>query len=59
MVFVFLSNGLISLYTTMFSSMKVWMLYNGFIAYFAIATMITAELIIRFFVKRKYKNDSL
>ena len=53
----FCINGLISTYTALFSSMNVWLLYNGFISYLLIASLFLIEIIIRYFVIRKEQQD--
>lgn len=39
----FMLNGAIALYTALFASEQVWMLYNGMIAYVLIAALLLAE----------------
>lgn len=48
----FLLNGLMAILTTMIS-VKVWALYNGFIAYTLVATLFIAELAFRRYYKRR------
>ncbi|MFT6834971.1 MAG: putative membrane protein [Francisellaceae bacterium] len=54
----FVCNGLISLLTVLFASMKVWALYNGFISYILIGTFFAIEFLIRILVKQKHKRLS-
>ena len=49
----FIINAAISLWTALFSSMKVWVLYNGFISYILIGSFFCIEFLIRLWVKRK------
>ncbi len=50
----FIANGIISLWTVFFSSAKVWMLYNGFIAYFLMGLLFSVEYLVRCWVKKKH-----
>lgn len=43
----FLLNGLVATYTGLFTSIEVWTLYNGFIAYVMIGILLVAEYFIR------------
>jgi uncharacterized membrane protein len=43
----FAVNGGVALYTALWTPLATWALYNGFIAYFLIAAMFGAELLIR------------
>jgi len=52
----FMSNGLISLATTLYGSMKLWALYNGFIAYILMGTLFLIELVIRGRVKKREQH---
>ncbi|TNF68912.1 MAG: hypothetical protein EP298_05585 [Gammaproteobacteria bacterium] len=52
MVF-FIINGLIAIVTALFTSMKIWTLYNGLIAYILIGLIFIVEYMIRLNVKRK------
>jgi uncharacterized membrane protein len=47
-------NGLISLYTVFAKNEHVWLIYNGFISYILIATMMLVEWLIR---RRVRRND--
>lgn len=54
----FIINGLISLYTSYFSSMKIWVFYNGFLTYILIGTLFGCEYIVRYFFKKKLRNNA-
>ncbi|MGH7878344.1 MAG: hypothetical protein ACREQD_02490, partial [Candidatus Binataceae bacterium] len=43
----FLSNAAVSAATALSGSLRLWTLYNGFIAYLAIGAMFAAEFLIR------------
>jgi uncharacterized membrane protein len=43
----FAANGLVALYTALFSSMAVWTLYNGLIAYGLLGLMFAGEYAVR------------
>jgi len=43
----FMVNGMLALWTTLFTSIKIWTLYNGFIAYIVIGLIFSIEFIIR------------
>jgi uncharacterized membrane protein len=49
----FALNGLAALFTTFWASDKVWVFYNGILAYVLIAIMIVAEWVVRLKVKHK------
>lgn len=49
----FVVNGLISLYTALFSSLEVWTFYNGFLSYVLMALLMAVEFIIRLKVKKR------
>ena len=49
----FIINGLIALYTVFFASFKTWALYNGLLSYLFMGVFFTAELLIRYFVKKR------
>ncbi|MDX2319222.1 MAG: hypothetical protein QNK26_01360 [Moritella sp.] len=49
----FIINASISLYTALYSSFKVWTLYNGFIAYILIGSLAGIEFIVRLFIQRR------
>ncbi len=52
----FLGNGAIST-ATLFASDEIWALYNGLIAYIAMATLLGAEFIFRqFYLKKNYDS---
>ncbi|CAM2923122.1 hypothetical protein [Moritella viscosa] len=54
----FIINASISLYTALYSSFKVWTIYNGFIAYILIGSLCAVEFVVRLFVQRKHANNS-
>ena len=47
----FLLNMIFSLYTALFFSIKMWMLYNGFIFYIIMGILFLIEFIVRYFIK--------
>lgn len=49
----FLLNMIFSLYTALFFSIKMWMLYNGFIFYIIMGILFLIEFIVRYFIKLK------
>ncbi|MCF6806831.1 hypothetical protein L3V79_00265 [Thiotrichales bacterium 19S9-12] len=57
-VIFFFINGLIAFITASYSSLKIWSLYNGFIAYILIALMFLIEYIIRLKVKKRMMLDN-
>lgn len=52
----FLLNGGLALYTSLYSSLGVWTLYNGFIAYLLMGTLFAIEYPIRRHVRRRHEN---
>ncbi|QFI36996.1 hypothetical protein FR932_03715 [Moritella marina ATCC 15381] len=55
----FIINASISLYTALYSSFKIWTLYNGFIAYILIGSLAGIEFIVRLFVQRRAAQAEL
>ena len=53
--FFFLINGSIALYTAIWSSLEVWTVYNGLIAYVAMGLLFSVEFIIRQRVRNAYE----
>lgn len=51
---MFIFNGLMGLYTAIWSTFEFWLLYNGFIAYILISILFGAEFIVRHYVQKKY-----
>ncbi|MFT5703575.1 MAG: putative membrane protein [Rickettsiales bacterium] len=49
----FIFNASISLYTTLFSSIEIWTLYNGFISYMIMGALFAGEYAVRYFVIKK------
>lgn len=49
----FVVNGLVALWTALFSTLKIWTFYNGFLSYILIGVMFVAEFIYRQWAKRK------
>lgn len=43
----FLANGLIALYTALATSLAVWTLYNGLLAYLLMASLLAGEYLVR------------
>lgn len=50
----FFINGLIALWTTFYTSMRIWTLYNGFLSYILMGILFISEFIIRQRVKQRY-----
>jgi len=53
----FLTNASIALYTTLRSTIEIWTLYNGVIAYVAMGLLFFAEYIVRRLVIRRYESS--
>lgn len=53
----FVFNGSIAAYTSMFSTLEIWALYNGLIAYMLIAALFSAEYLARTIVRRRQRNQ--
>lgn len=51
----FIVNGAISLYTTFYAPLTVWTLYNGFISYVLIGTLLVGEYLVRLWYTRAKK----
>ena len=54
----FLINGGIALYTALVSSLAVWTLYNGLIAYGLMGLLFGVEYIVRGFFKRRHAEQA-
>lgn len=52
----FIVNGLISLYTVILGDHNIWLLWNGFGSYIAIATLMSTEYLIRRRLKNKWEH---
>ena len=52
----FLVNGSIAAFTALFSTEKIWMFYNGFIAYILIGILAAGEWLIRQRVKASFSK---
>lgn len=52
----FVINASISCYTGVFSSMEIWTIYNGIVAYMLIGLLFTVEYIVRYFFIKKYEK---
>ena len=52
----FILNTVVSLYTVWLADMKIWTLYNGFIAYLLVGIIFLIELLIRTQVKKRHSN---
>ena len=50
----FAINGAIALYTALWGSMALWILYNGLISYLIMGTLFAGEWLIRQRIKRNY-----
>ena len=53
----FVFNGSIAVYTSMFSSLEIWALYNGLIAYMLMALLFSAEYVVRTVVRRRQRSQ--
>ena len=53
----FLGNGLAAIYTTLFSTLEVWTLYNGLIAYVLMGCLFGIEYGIRLWVRRRHETE--
>ena len=51
----FTANGLVSLYTALFTPLDIWMIYNGFISYILMALLMLVEYLVRLKVKKKHQ----
>jgi len=54
----FIVNGLVSLYTALFMSLDNWMIYNGFLSYILMGTLMLVEYLVRLKVKKKHALES-
>ncbi|WP_119344876.1 COG4648 family protein [Facilibium subflavum] len=54
----FIINGMIALYTSLFSSIQTWTLYNGFIAYLLMALLMIIEILVRHTLHHKSNHDA-
>ncbi|MGB2739916.1 MAG: hypothetical protein WBC60_05095 [Cognaticolwellia sp.] len=54
----FIINGLVSLYTALFMSLDNWMIYNGFISYILMGTLMLVEYLVRLKVKKKHALEN-
>lgn len=54
----FLLNGSIALYTAFWSSLELWSLYNGFIAYLLIGSLLGIEYLVRRRFRRSHEVAS-
>jgi uncharacterized membrane protein len=52
---LFIFNGVIAAYTAMVSSLEMWTLYNGFIAYVLIGILLSGEWLYRYFWLEKHE----
>ncbi|OGT25928.1 MAG: hypothetical protein A3I77_01575 [Gammaproteobacteria bacterium RIFCSPLOWO2_02_FULL_42_14] len=52
----FIANGMIALWSVFFASTKIWMLYNGFIAYFLMILLFSVEYLVRCHVKKQHEK---
>ncbi len=50
----FVANGLISLYTALFTTLDTWMIYNGFLSYILMALLMLVEYLVRLKVKKQH-----
>lgn len=49
----FLVNGSLAVWTALYASWPVWTLYNGLVAYVAIAALLLGEMLVRPFFRRR------
>jgi uncharacterized membrane protein len=49
----FIVNGLVSLYTAIFASIDIWMIYNGLLSYILMGILMLVEYLVRLKVKKK------
>jgi uncharacterized membrane protein len=54
----FIVNASISLYTALYTSFKVWTIYNGLVSYILIGILFTVEFIVRLFVQKRYPAET-
>jgi len=54
----FAVNGSIALITALFTPVKIWTLYNGFISYVLMGLLFAVEYAVRRTVKKKYRSHS-
>lgn len=52
----FLVNGIAAAYTAWFSSIEIWTLYNGLIAYLLMGLIFLVEFLVRIKKKRNFEN---
>jgi len=52
----FIVNGLIACYTALFSSLQIWTLYNGLVAYILMALLFSGEYLVRLRVQKLNDN---
>ena len=50
----FIINAIVAAWTAYFSTVKIWALYNGLIAYLLIGTLFVCEWIVRYFYRRRH-----
>jgi len=55
----FIVNGLASLYTAVFTSLDIWMIYNGFLSYILMGMLMLVEYLVRLKVKKKHRLQSI
>ncbi len=55
----FLVNGLVAAATALWASDKVWMIYNGMVAYILIATLTAGEWLVRRRVRARNEQDRI
>ena len=54
----FLINASIALYTALWSTLEIWTLYNGLIAYVAMGVLFSTEYVMRRFVMRRIDSQN-
>lgn len=53
----FIVNGLVSLYTALFLSLDIWLLYNGFLSYIFMGLLMGVEYLVRIKVKKSHQQN--
>ena len=55
-VFFFMANGAMAFITAQFYTVEIWTLYNGFIAYILIGTLVGCEYLVRIIFRRMHER---
>jgi len=54
----FFINGSIALYTAIYTTMEIWMIYNGLISYILIGLLMGIEFLVRLKHKKKHQQST-